>query len=194
MGLYFKSRVCASFALRDKEDLWPSGLFDWSDRVFTHAPIMEAISADRSEELQPKREKCLVHAAGTLVILDDGQFRHFLFDTESLSQVGIKAIHENLSRLAASFTPLIGLSATPLCDWSTLFDEDFEQLCYDVIFAHAKFDSDTIRKLGKSRSRDGGRDLEIRETPSHRGGPSRKWIFQCKLVTDGSSLNPVRQA
>jgi hypothetical protein len=126
MGRYFKSRVCASFALRDDEDVWHSDLFDWSDSVFTHSPILEAIPADRSEELQPERERCLVHTAGILVILYDGQFRHFLYDTEPLSQVGIKAIHESLSGLAASFTPLIGLSATPSCDWSTLSDEDFE--------------------------------------------------------------------
>jgi hypothetical protein len=72
------------------------------------------------------------------VILDDGQFRHFLYDTEPLSQIAIKTVHENLSGLAMSLTPLIGLSATPSCDWSTLSDEDFEQLCYDVIFAHPK--------------------------------------------------------
>ena len=188
MSHYFKSRVCASLALRDDEDTWPWNLFDWRDSSFTHSPLDEAIAPPGSKAMQRKREHCLIHSSGTLVILDDGQFRHFLYDTEPLNQVAIKAVHENLSGLSLSLATMIGLSATPSCNWSILSDEDFEQLCYDVIFAHPKFDSDSIRKLGKSRSRDGGRDLEVHEIPLNRSAGPKKWIFQCKLVTDGSSL------
>jgi hypothetical protein len=53
------------------------------------------------------------------------------------------------------------------------------------------FDSSTIRKLGSSRSRDGGRDIEIREAARAPGGKGRKWIFQCKL-TQSNSLGATR--
>lgn len=192
MNQYFKSRVCASLAMRDNEESWQNELFDWSDAAFTHSPFIASLSAHVPEELhkhRPKRESCHIHSSGTLVMVDDGQFRHFLYDTEPLNPVVIKKVHEELAGLATSLTPLIGLSASPTCDWRIISDEEFEQLCYDVIFSHPKFDSDTIRKLGKSRSRDGGRDIEVQELAMHPGARSRKWIFQCKLVTDGSSLS-----
>ncbi|WP_316195591.1 MULTISPECIES: hypothetical protein [unclassified Bradyrhizobium] len=188
MSQYFKSRVCASFALRDDEDTWP---WDWNDAVFTHAPFRERLPPHVPDEFRAgreTRERCLVHPTGTLVILDDDRFRHFLYDTAPLNLVAVKQVHEELAELAGSLAPLIGLSPSLSCDWSSLTDEDFEQLCYDLIFAHPKFDSDTIRKLGKSRSRDGGRDIEVHEVAVHPGARPRKWLFQCKLITDRSSL------
>ena len=41
--------------------------------------------------------------------------------------------------------------------------------------------------MGKSRSRDGGRDITF-NTPTRAGKSSVKWIVQCKLIKDGSSL------
>jgi hypothetical protein len=41
--------------------------------------------------------------------------------------------------------------------------------------------------MGKSRSRDGGRDI-VFHTTGRAGQPPVKWIVQCKLIRDGSSL------
>ena len=73
-------------------------------------------------------------------------------------------------------------------DWSSLSDEQFEQLCYDIIDAHPSYDSETIHKMGHSRSPDGGRDFVVHETLRWPVGQPRKWVFQCKLVTNGTSL------
>lgn len=43
------------------------------------------------------------------------------------------------------------------CPWHQLDDEQFEQLCYDIITK--KHHPIEIHKIGKSRSRDGGRDI-----------------------------------
>src|SRR3546814_15556971 len=51
------------------------------------------------------------------------------------------------------------------------------------------FDPDTIRKHGKSRYRDGGRDIEILDMPRPGEDRPRKWIFQCKLVSGKGSLD-----
>lgn len=195
MNQYFKSRVCASFALREDEDAWPWDLFHWSNAAFTHSPFYEDLASLTPEEHraeQHKKEECLIHPSGTLVIVNDGQFHHLLYDVEPLNPIAIKRVHQELAGLTASVSSLAGLSASPTCDWHKLSDEQFEQLCYDVIFAHPKFDSDTIRKLGKSRSRDGGRDIEVYELSSHRGSKAKKWLFQCKLITNDSSLSARR--
>jgi hypothetical protein len=86
------------------------------------------------------------------------------------------------------------MTGTPdiACDWSSLADEQFERLCYDIILTHPRFDPDTIRKHGKSRSRDGGRDIEILDMPRPGEGRRRKWIFQCKLVSGTGSLSATK--
>ena len=72
-------------------------------------------------------------------------------------------------------------------DWSQLSPEQFEDFCYDVLLRSGRFDEKTIRKHGKTRSRDGGRDIEAWTLPQF-GLPGTKWIFQCKLITRGKSL------
>src|SRR3546814_19251163 len=78
------------------------------------------------------------------------------------------------------------------CDWHGLTDEHFEQLCYDIILTMPRFDPDTIRKHGKSRSRDGGRDIEIFDMPRPGEDRPRKWIFQCTLVSGKGSLSATK--
>ena len=61
----------------------------------------------------------------------------------------------------------------------------------DVIYYNPKFDSSTIRKMGKSRSRDGGRDIEV-FTRSRPGYEPEKFIFQCKFIKPDSSLSSTK--
>jgi hypothetical protein len=49
-----------------------------------------------------------------------------------------------------------GLRPTDPLDWAAISPEQFEDLCYDVILRSGRFDERTIRKHGKTRSRDGG--------------------------------------
>jgi hypothetical protein len=75
--------------------------------------------------------------------------------------------------------------------WSTIDDERFEQLCFDYLFAHPDFDKDRIEKIGKSRSRDGGRDIVAWTHPRwHPYRPAEKFIFQCKHIGAEASLTP----
>lgn len=192
MSQYFKSRVCASFAVLEDGDSWPSEAFNWSDASFTRSPYREMIMAGRLSSLQapgPRDAACLVDPNGSLIMINDGQFFHILYDTQPLPPADLKRLHSELSDaagiIAAGMTGLPDLA----CDWSSLTDEKFEQLCYDIILTHPRFDADTIRKHGKSRSRDGGRDIEIFDMPRPGEGRRRKWIFQCKLVSGTRSLS-----
>lgn len=162
---YFRSQVCAHLALGHDDDNYVSEL---------------------------TTDSCFVHETGTLLFVNDGRFRHFLFDTKPLSLVAAKAVREAAASMLQKLSLAAGIPEQLSFEWASLSDEQFEQLCYDIIYANPKFDSDTIRKLGKSRSRDGGRDIEVLETRRWQGGNPRKWIFQCKLVTNGSSLGATK--
>lgn len=74
------------------------------------------------------------------------------------------------------------------CEWNKLDDELFEQLCYHLVVRDGRFSADHTKKMGHSRSRDGGRDI-ITETVRRAGdrGPS-VWIMQCKFSLQKKSL------
>lgn len=73
--------------------------------------------------------------------------------------------------------------------WEALDDEIFEQLCYDYLYTLPFFDQDRLEKIGKSRSRDGGRDIVAwtKPAPPMFRAPV-KYIFQCKHIRADSSL------
>jgi len=82
----------------------------------------------------------------------------------------------------------LGLEIVRECDWSLLDDDTFEQLCYDIIRRCGKFTASSVRKMGNSRSRDGGRDL-LAKTISRPGSPPESWIIQCKHLRSRKSLS-----
>jgi hypothetical protein len=86
-----------------------------------------------------------------------------------------------------------GGSPSPRVDlaWEALDDELFEQLCYDYLYVQPLFDRSRFEKIGKSRSRDGGRDIvawTTVATPMFR--LPTKYIFQCKHIAADASLTP----
>jgi len=194
MSQYFKSRVCTGLRAAPDDD-WPLDRFDWTHAVFTFSPYWEAQKLSIPETFRgraPARESCLVHRSGSMIIVDDGEHRHFLYDTRFLSQSEIKRLHEVVCQLSQSLGGTLGISEANRCDWASLDDETFERLCYDLIVLNPRFDYETIKKMGKSRSRDGGRDIVVYTTIRTPGADQKKWIFQCKLVRDGSSLSGSR--
>ena len=142
----------------------------------------------------PHRERCTVHASGTMLCVDDGMFFHLMFNTEPLNLHETKNLFDHVGSLSDALADYVGHSKTIKCDWKLLSDERFEQLCYDIVYIHPKFDSETIKKMGKSRSRDGGRDIVVYEKKNVHGEKPRKWIFQCKLITDNTSLSATKLA
>ncbi|EWG68202.1 MULTISPECIES: hypothetical protein [unclassified Enterobacter] len=197
MNHYFKSKVCSSIELSRDEYRWPPDPFDWSNSTFTYSPynnfLRELIDHDSSLLSQkPTHEQCYVDPNGTLVIVDDGNFYHLLYDTAELKLSQIKNFNETLGEVLLSTGINIGFSAGLTYNWSEIDDEQFEQLCYDIIYSHPRFNNETIRKLGKSRSRDGGRDIQVYDIPTERLMEPKKWIFQCKLVTGAGSLSATK--
>lgn len=188
---YFASRVCAGFALTNTEDSWSDGPFGWGMSTGFRDPAAADFGAAQlsHDKFRPAgTERYLVDATGTMIVVDDGMFQHVFSEVAPLNQLQMKNLLTAAGQLAESLSVATGISGSATFDWRTLSDDKFEELCYDIIYAHPKFDSDTIRKFGKVRSRDGGRDIEVQEVPNRFGAQPRRWIFQCKLITDGSSL------
>jgi hypothetical protein len=193
MQQFLRSRICAGFvASRDQDDC--IGPFDWLDGSSALIPrTAEASTSDAGEKGWALHgAPCLIHPTGTLIIIRDGSFQHVLYDTAPSNLVAVKRLREHAAELTSTLSTAAGVSVSLACDWKSLSDEDFEQLCYDLIFLHPKYDAETIRKLGKSRSRDGGRDIEVFEISRWPGERPKKWIFQCKLVTSGASLGATK--
>jgi hypothetical protein len=191
MQEFLRSQICAGFAACKAENDWEEDPYSWLDNPFVPLP---RIAETRKDVQTEQTAGCLIHPSGTLVVLRGRSFQHLLYDTAPLSLVAVKRARERAAELTGQLSALAGVSESLACNWAVLSDEDFEGLCYDLIFLHPKYNAETIRKLGKSRSRDGGRDIEVFELSHRPWEKPRKWIFQCKLVKDGSSLGARRVA
>ncbi|MFC3068816.1 hypothetical protein [Phenylobacterium soli] len=174
---YVRSQTAARLARDPHDEPWHEDPFAWR----------------AEDDAGPfPRTACYVHSSGALCIVEDAHVLHLLYDTKALNSAQAERFLKLAAQLQTEFVDASGLAAPIACDWTALDDSRFEDLCYDVIRAHPMFDPNTIRKLGKTRSRDGGRDIEVHERRRGERRTPRKWIFQCKLVTDGSSLGARR--
>lgn len=147
--------------------------------------------------------RVLISEDGYLMIVKDC-FAQYVFFIDrhcysSESELSLKSLdysteqdYQNaFDRLTDKFSFLSGNHVDISCPWENIDDELFEQLCYDLITYSPHFDSDTRQKMGKSRSRDGGRDIEI-YTRDRWDKPKEKWIVQCKLLSRGATLSGAK--
>ncbi|MEQ9549751.1 MAG: hypothetical protein RIM23_09050 [Coleofasciculus sp. G3-WIS-01] len=140
------------------------------------------------EDIQGRINKIFLSREGEVLILCDNVAQYIFFnDTHKKLKHEILAEYLTLlSKTYEYFRIIVGKPTEIACPWNTLDDEKFEELCYDIIYTYYK-PGKNIKKMGKSRSRDGGRDITF-NTPTRAGKSSVKWIVQCKLIKDGSSL------
>jgi hypothetical protein len=80
-----------------------------------------------------------------------------------------------------SIRQCLGRPTVLACNWNSVSDEQFERLCCEVLARCGHYDPERVVKMGRSRSRDGGRDIiAFSNLPLNR---SRcKFIFQCKRI------------
>lgn len=125
------------------------------------------------------------------VLFNLNGYNIILWNQHKLIFNDINLLNKNAAAIFQITASLIGLKDTISCNWLQLSDESFEELCYDIIYYDPRFDNKTIRKMGKSRSRDGGRDIVV-YTQSRLGYTQEKFIFQCKLIKPESSLTATK--
>jgi hypothetical protein len=128
-------------------------------------PLVEGKSSRvrrRSEiQIDPSEIRYKVSELGDLIVVEYKDFNFIFFSNNTLSFEEIKDLHTNLHPAYSKTQNLINKSISGRCNWPELSDDTFEELCYDILYCHPQFDSSTIQKMGKSRSRDGGRDITI---------------------------------
>lgn len=162
--------------------------------IFPHQQLFQAQTCARDilihkhkgryydiEDFHQQIKKILLTQEGDILIVSDISYQYIFF-RDSLKRFKYTKIEEYLNVLKN----LVGKTTDITYPWHKLNDEQFEELCYQIIYKYYK--PEKIRKMGKSRSRDGGRDIEF-YTKERLGNNSKKWIVQCKLIRDGSSLS-----
>lgn len=139
----------------------------------------------------PTEAQVLIGEFASRVILHCEDFRVILLNVVQMQQAQRAQSANLLAEFEIALRDGEPSRASISVPWSQIDDEAFEQLCYDYVFAHPAFDKDRIEKIGKSRSRDGGRDIVAWTIPNrHPVQPAVKYIFQCKHIGPEASLTP----
>jgi len=167
LSLHFFISRCAEILFPFDEDKFQNTRFGWGISADFH------VSKDNS-----------------LIVFKGGTFQYVLF-YESIDVLSINEIDKIASSIQNLTTDLLERSNNSIkikCNWLLINDEIFELLCYDLILRDGRFIPEETRKMGKSKSRDGGRDIKAFE--KSRSGQNRRglWIIQCKYSKSNKSL------
>ena len=130
--------------------------------------------------------KISLSRSGFSMMIQDNHFCYLFFPDE-VKGSKILELYNNVSNLFGDLSDFAGVTNNLKLPWDGFDDEKFENLCYDIIYHSPQFDNRTIRKMGKSRSRDGGRDITV-YTNERPGNAKKLFIFQCKFTKLGTSL------
>ncbi len=159
-----------------------------SASLLTYSPTVDEVEELRGINLRATTTppKYLLSRSGFSIIVEDGQYRYIFFP-EQIEGNRKTALYEAVSAIFTCVAECAGVTRSVDLSWDGFDDEKFESLCYDIIYHDPRFDNQTIRKMGKSRSRDGGRDIVV-YTRGRLGSPKKMYIFQCKFTQVNSSL------
>lgn len=163
---------------------------DWIECLYTNPEVIEIreqISL-KGWSSPVRRLSYFLSPDGDILVVRDDEFSYIIYSLKVMKQHEILSLREGLSKISGLISSIAGITDRLNFDWDKLDDEQFEQLCYDMIYYSPKFDNATIRKMGKSRSRDGGRDIVVMKRQHPGDLKKKKFIFQCKLVKTGQSL------
>lgn len=169
---------------------WPEEELQNAKQLVSH--LMDKNSRDNKDydftfDTPMFTEYYLDTEANLILVVDNYGYSYLLDYPEKYRNEDLRLFNELLNSAFSPFDKLMGYSHIINCDWSNIDDETFEQLCYDVIYYSERYDNSSIKKMGNSRSRDGGRDIEV-WTKDRLGSPPVKFIFQSKQ-TQAKSLS-----
>ncbi|MBN2402762.1 MAG: hypothetical protein JXN64_10220 [Spirochaetes bacterium] len=205
---FLRAKLCSSviskseYSSYNSKDIWMNRFLTFNRLISNFDSSKEnyrGYPEDRAEEIISQNNKdndillpppvvsFYLNEYDELLIIKDSNFSYLFFELDKLKYKELISLENRLSELFYTTSEIAGIHTKIDCHWERLNDEKFEELCYDIIYHNPKFDNTTIRKMGKSRSRDGGRDIVV-YTQSRPGYQKEKYIFQCKYLCSGSSL------
>ena len=167
LGLHFYIARCAEVVFPFEEDMFLNTGFDWGVSANFY------ISNDSS-----------------LVVFKGGTYQYVLFyeSIEVLETNQIDKLASSIQDITADLLERGSNSIKVKCNWSLINDEIFEQLCYDLVLRDGKFIPEETRKMGLSKSRDGGRDIVTTFKTYSGHNKNRFWVIQCKFSKSKKSL------
>jgi hypothetical protein len=185
---FLKAKICTSIALNKEPDEL-SMKYDFFYLTFSYDRISDHFKNEYSSFLSipSHRFEYFLSEFSEIALVKDGAYTYIFFELDKVEGTKLLSLTEMFSKFFKRVSSKAGITSDIRCDWGKIDGESFEQLCYDIIYYNSKFDNRTIRKMGKSKSRDGGRDIEV-YTHARPGRSPLKYIFQCKYQKPGTSL------
>ncbi len=139
---------------------------------------------DVTQALWPGNPRFFVSEFKDFALIESAGMTVVFFD---VTEARVDSVDRTVIPLLEKHRSSTYTESTIQIDWTLFDDEKFEELCYDLVYHDPRFDKTTIRKMGKSRSRDGGRDIVAMTRTTGRETP-RKFIFQCKAIAPDKSV------
>ncbi len=188
MGQLFQAVACYEEYSSPQDEYRQKLTLDGS--LFQHSPQIALLQEKYSNDFikTPSLFKVYVSEFSDFCVVSIGAASVVLFDIAKTKNSESHKFINATKQLLSSVEDKLVTDAKIDVNWDNFDDEIFEQLCYDIVYHNSKFDKTTIRKMGKSRSRDGGRDIVV-FTKSISGDKPKKYIFQCKLSGREKSIN-----
>ncbi len=126
---------------------------------------------------------------GSILIADLKQWMlvNFAAGEGRLGKLQLESLLNEMEVGTESIRQCLGRPTALACNWNLMSDEQFERLCCEALARCGHYDPARIMKMGRSRSRDGGRDIvTFSNLPLKRSGG--KFIFQCKRIGKDKAL------
>jgi hypothetical protein len=190
MGEVIQGVACIHDTFPDRDGYYPHQLDRFNGAFFSNnTQYSEFNSIDPTNFwLDGTVFELYVSEFGEFVIFKTIEASLVLFNISKPAYSKSQTFINSMLAISASFEDEVLLAHSIELDWHQMDDEKFELLCYDIIYHNSKFDRETIKKMGNSRSRDGGRDIVVHTKEIH-NNKAKKFIFQCKFSKTYKSLN-----
>lgn len=124
---------------------------------------------------------------GDILLMDYGSLTIVYFDFSPVPSEQLLDLYYAEQDTVSTLAKLVRNRAAISYLWENLNDDTFQSLCKKLLCRISRFRDARIEPVGKTHSRDGGRDflIYITERP---GIPAMKYIVQCKYREDNGSL------
>lgn len=124
---------------------------------------------------------------GDILLIDYGPLTIVYFDFSPIPSEQLAVMYHATQDKVSTLAKLLRIRDAISYKWKNLDDDTFQALCLKLLCRMSRFYDARIDPVGKTRSRDGGRDFLI-YTAEKPGYPSMMYIVQCKYKKDSGSL------
>jgi hypothetical protein len=132
----------------------------WIRRHYSHVKSFErfhhpGLPSDTEQFNQFDINLIMQSEEGSVLIIVDELACYVFFEGSEFFDQGVEPINQplaseyvnRLEEVFVSFSTFLGIEIDIACPWNQLDDEQFEEICYDVLRNSERFDQDRIHKM-----------------------------------------------